>query len=1184
MKKNILLSAVSILLFTPIFAQSPGGVSAASSNKIWLDANQLGLSNGTPVTTWTDFSGNNNNSIQNTVTYKPIFRTSQINGKPSIVFDGTNDFMRTAAISALNGVGTISFFVVFDGSLVPSIGVLLAGKYLEHNQFLMSYAHPSVIRTWVVKLPTTSKVATTPNNLLYQTLGVTWSSSTGIINSFKDGTSFGSLTGATSTPTTHNYFSIGANPGNNSSPFKGGIAEIILYSSTLNSAERKIIENYLAAKYGLATANDYYAYETTHGNDVFGIGQEADGSNATATGRTTVTLDGMSTPGNGDYVLLGDEGTSYLPANNVDVPTAGWARYGKVWRSDITGTPGTVNVTYDVSTYSIGFPDSYVLLVDGDGVFATGATPYGGTYDSLTQTVTFSAVTLADGDYMTLANSNLNIESTGVTTDWHTTSTWNCGCIPTLGNLVEVKTGHTVNISGQTASAGSLTITGTLVIAAADTLKLDKHLVTTGTFTINNGVLFFNSPSIAQTIDGNYAFNRLIVDNPNGVSINSGVSTIQGFLDVRSGSFSTNNALTMLSNAVGSGMIKNPSTGTIIGDVTVQRYLNEGDSWYLLASPLTNATIEDWNNEIEMQGFAGTEWPTAPYSSVYYYDETLTGPTQNEGYQIPVSTADILTNTKGYTIYVATDGLGSIPRAINATGAPKLGNGIVINGTYTTNIGDPTKDGWNLVGNPYQSPVKFLNVAKGGSFDVAYRKKASGASQAISGFDIVNPGEAIWLHCLGGPCTLTFDAVDVYDTVDVYNLRTTQENTQMVIKLNYDNDYDEVLLGFDENATNNYDLGLDGYKLNNSFNYKPNLAIVNRENHNQYIGMFNQDFNDVLPLKIYTPNPSGVEKNYSLSFENVSYIKERNKHLVLEDRLLNTFTPVTEGFMVDFVMNDNVSEPRFFLHVNTPLTTQKTDVTCHNQNNGKITLELDGSETVDVICYDELMNVVDARNQVYTTQNITNLQPGTYKLEVLNTGFGNVSNLISITEPLAIASAFDLTITNQIENGYTSSSTVDTFRVVQNQLLDFSNVSENTTNYTWDFGDMITSNLESPQHIYFNTGLYKVILTSKNGSCESESYKYVQVDGATSISETNLLDEVNVLVKENDIFVYMNNQNNTGNVKFEVLNQLGQKVFSTVKDVKTNHVEKINLPHASGMYFVKIDGFNYSKTKKIVLN
>ena len=443
-----------------------------------------------------------------------------------------------------------------------------------------------------------------------------------------------------------------------------------------------------------------------------------------------------------------DDGVSLTPINTVHVPhPALWGRYGKVLRSDITGTPGMVTVTFDLSAYSIGDPDSNVLLVDADGVFASGAIEYGGIYDAPTQTVSFPNITLADGDYFTLANGAIQIISTGVTSDWHTTTTWNCNCVPGLGTQVQILGAHTVDINGQNAGVGDLIIDGTLTFLSTDTLVIDENLTNNNTLTSGTGTVSFASTGGAQTIDGTQGFYNLIVNNTSGVSINSGSSTIQGFLDVQSGSFSTNNSVTMLSTSSGSGALKNPASGSIVGDLTVQRYLDEGDSWYLLASPLTDAIIEDWNTEIEMQGFTGTEWPDTPNSSVYYYDETATGPTQYDGYKIPSNTTDVLTNTLGWDIYIATDMYGSVPRMIDLTGTPKLGNGIVISGTYTTNLGDPTADGQSLVGNPYQSPVLVGNLTTAGSYDRSYRKITDGSYKVYQNTDIISPGEGFWLHC-----------------------------------------------------------------------------------------------------------------------------------------------------------------------------------------------------------------------------------------------------------------------------------------------------------------------------------------------------------------------------------------------------------------------------------------------------
>lgn len=1180
MKKNILLLSV-LFISTILSAQSPGGVDASGSNQIWFDANQLTLSNGNAVSSWTDFSGNGNNASQTTDSRKPTFMTNQINGRPVVNFNSSlKQFLQTGAISALN-TNNQTIFLVSEGSAASHIGFICASNYTTFPQYCGIYRENNNVKAFTRNNLNATKSVLFSNTASYNIINSVWDGS--IISAFRNQTLIGSNNGANGSPIGHSRLVVGADPSNvGRYHFNGKIAEIIYYSSVLNNAESIIVNNYLAAKYNINIVDDYYAYQATHAEDVMGLGQESDGGNFTASNLSTMSISNMSTPTNGSYVLIGHDGVGLTPANNSDVPNPGWARYGRVWRAGVTGTPGTVTVTYDLSNFSLGFPDSYRLLVDNDGVFASGATEYAGVYDGNNLTVTFTGVSLSDGDYIGLANTDVNIITTGVTNDWHLTTTWNCGCIPALSSQVQILNGHDIFINGQNASSGNLTVDGTLTFNSTDTLFLNQNITNNNSIDFGSATLAFTS-SEPQLFDGNYDFYNLYINNTSGVTNNSGSSTVQGFLDVNSGSLTTNNNITMLSNASGTGAFKNPDAGTIVGDLIVQRYLNEGESWYLLASPLTNATIEDWNQEFEMQGFPGTEWVNT-YSSVYYYDETATGPTQDEGYLEPASTADVTTNTVGWMAYVGNDSYGSVPKTINQVGTPRLGSGIVINGTYTTNIGDPSKDGWNLVGNPYQSPVKFSNVLKGGSYDVAYRKKTNGSSQAINNNDIVSPGEGFWLHCLGGPCSLTFDAVDVHTTnVDSYNTREASTNNELAIKLNHETGEDEVLIAFNENATTNYDLGLDAYKLNNAFNYKPNLAIVSKENHNQYLGAYPNDFNGTIPLNVYTVNPSGENKNYSLEFENVTYIKERNKSLVLEDRTLNTFTPVVEGLKVEFVLNDRVNEPRFFLHVNTPLAIQKTDVSCYNQNNGKITLQLDGSQTVDVICYDESMNVVATRNQVSTTQNIANLQPGTYRLEVLNTPFGTVSDVLTITQPNLINAAFDVVIPNQLENGFSSSSDADTLKVSTQQLIDFTNTTTDAAGYTWNFGDLSSSTLENPQHMYFNSGVYEVKLTANHGNCESVSYKYIQVDAATSINQTNLLNEVNVIVKENNITVFLNN-NYEAKMSFEILNALGQVVYNSSKQVNHQHVENINLDEAKGVYILKIDGINNSKTKKIVLN
>lgn len=1184
MMKNVPVVVLSIVLF-PLFtySQSPGGVSSGSSVEMWFDANQLGLSDGQDVSSWTDFSGNSNHASQSNSSKRPTFNTNQVNGKPSVNFESTNrDYLVTGAEAGLD-VNTQTTFIISEGSAASHTGFLLGNNYTTSVQYNGVYRQGNNLRSFTRNSSKSVKSVTVSNLAAYNILESNWDGAS--LSIYRNESVLGSVLGADGLPSGHSATFLGADPSNPGRyNFNGRIAEIIYYSSNLNSAERTIVLNYLSSKYSISISSDRYSYDATHGEDLIGIGQEADGSNTDASSVSTIQLNNMSTPGNGDYVMVGHDGAVLTPGNTADVPTVGWARYERVWRAGITGSPGNVDVVFDLSENSLGFPNSYVLLVDADGVFATGTTQYIGTYDAVTETVSFSNVTLADGEYIALANSDVNILSTNVTTDWNLTTTWNCGCIPTLGSQVEILNGHTVEINGSNANVGSLLINGTLnFTGASDSLFIDGDYTNNSTFSSGTGTMAFVSSSGVQVIEGIQSFHNLSVDNTSGVSISSGNSSITGFLNVISGSFNTNNAVTFSSNASGTGMLFNPTTGSVVGNITTERYLNEGDSWYLLGSSLTDGDLEDWNSEIEMQGFPGTEWPTASSSSVYYYDETMTGPSQDEGYQIPSNTTDVITNTRGYTIYVATDSYGAIPRTIDVTGAPKLGDGIVLSGTYTANIGDLADDGWNLVSNPYQSPVRYANVLKGGSYDVAYRKKANGSFQAINGVNIISPGEGFWLHCNGGPCTLTFDTEDIVDTVDVYNLKTSAfQNNEMVINLIYDEGQDdEAKIEFNLNSSEDYDIGFDQYKLNNMYSNKPNISVG--ESSDLYKASYQDDFEGEIPLRVYTEGPSIEIENYKLRFSNIDVVELDNKVITLEDRELGIFNRVVNNFEYSFSMYDTVSSARFFLHVESLLESNKTNSTCYNSDDGNLTITGYGNGPFDYFLFDNDNNLLESKIGVNGSTNFDNLEVGDYKVVVGNNdNYGDLSKLITISAPSEIRANFDIELEGQILDSYFEHSE-DTIEIYQGQELSLINLSENATNFEWNFGDQSDiSYLNSPNHTYLSSGIFSISLTAINGFCETPSEQYVRVTPLLSLNETNHLNDISVYYNENVIVSF----NNRDREKYEIVivNALGQQIFSKVINADVNHIENITLDKAEGIYIVSVSNGQTTKTEKIVLS
>lgn len=59
----------------------------------WLDASQLGLSDGASVSSFTDLSGNGNHFVQAVPTLQPVYNSTGINSQPSVQFDYVDDIM-----------------------------------------------------------------------------------------------------------------------------------------------------------------------------------------------------------------------------------------------------------------------------------------------------------------------------------------------------------------------------------------------------------------------------------------------------------------------------------------------------------------------------------------------------------------------------------------------------------------------------------------------------------------------------------------------------------------------------------------------------------------------------------------------------------------------------------------------------------------------------------------------------------------------------------------------------------------------------------------------------------------------------------------------------------------------------------------------------------------------------------
>lgn len=529
MTRHLILLVFLSLIYVTVTAQTgPGGIGNASSNELWLKADDItGYAPNAPLTgAWVDASGNSHNAFQLNAAYRPTYQSS--GGIASLRFDGTDDYldgthtydaqtvfiiynasstlMNTTdlgqiwgnyddrvhiALDARSGSNAQGFS--FDGS--PS---RTAAKYALDGATYSAPVENSNVQPYIYdQVQMISAEFNTLRTLNRQIIG-------SLFPSFTVGT--------------HQY--------------GGDIAEIIVFNTTLNTAQRTIIENYLAAKYGITLASsDYYAYQTSHKYELAGVGRvDASNTHTTATSANILNVtSGAGLDADGEFLLFahnGDNGTTWTA---TETPNANYERIAREWRFDETGDLGTITFTVDTATLSARAADfnQLYLLVDADGDFSSGATPYklnhasGSTFE-----VDFD---IADGAYVTIASFKSTVEFE-ITSSTGTESVGTDSIIITLNEALDATatvdyavTGGTATGSGTdyTLTAGTATFlagetTATIVFTVVD----DSDLESTENF-----VVTLSNPT-NTSLGTNTTFTYSILDND--AARNVGLTTTTG--------------------------------------------------------------------------------------------------------------------------------------------------------------------------------------------------------------------------------------------------------------------------------------------------------------------------------------------------------------------------------------------------------------------------------------------------------------------------------------------------------------------------------------------------------------------------------------------------------------------------------------------------------------------------------
>ena len=404
--KKLILTSLYALITSCVFSQTgPGGIGTSdgsSSLELWINSDSSVHTSGALVDSVLDLSGNGL-KLMATGTNRPDLTATGLNGLNYLSFERTN-FEKLDLTSDINSIGindarTILYVYRYTTSRsnLEMFGTS-TGKMVDYG------AYNRLSRLRIRNSPNNSYSAANTvsiNNwhigsIRYNGTNTTaWNNNTQILN--ESNNRFGWDINAS--------FDIGAANFNGRS-FTGNIAEIILFSSALNSAQRIIIENYLSAKYGLSlNSNDVFneddAGNGNYDHDVAGIGRvDASNIHNDAQGTGIVRILNPGGLGDNEFLIWGHNNGTQQATDTTDIPATIQARFDRVWRaSEVNSSStavdvGSIDVQFDLTGLGGITASDLRLLVDtdNDGAF-NDETPIAGATSSGSNVYQFADVT-----------------------------------------------------------------------------------------------------------------------------------------------------------------------------------------------------------------------------------------------------------------------------------------------------------------------------------------------------------------------------------------------------------------------------------------------------------------------------------------------------------------------------------------------------------------------------------------------------------------------------------------------------------------------------------------------------------------------------------------------------------------------------------------------------------------------
>lgn len=712
---------------------------------------------------------------------------------------------------------------------------------------------------------------------------------------------------------------------------------------------------------------------------------------------------------------------------------------------------------------------------------------------------------------------------------------------------------------------------------------------------INTGAIN-NSLFMDQTSSTTRALGTVLLNRGQTLTLGNAID-IHESITPSTGTVATGGFLTLKSNASTKGRIGIiGGTGALTGNATVEVFKPAGKTGWtnLAAGGVTGKTFADWNASFVITCPSGCPDGTGAggvaFTSVYEYDETLGSPANSADplhYVELAGTTTALNSYKGYWVYLGNGTPNTTAITIPLTGGVNTKNS---GGNFTLTRTGATagpETGWNLISNPYPSPILVSQViASAGASNIdntfyAYDPDTDSHTlfTATGSNSIIPMGQAFQVRAISTPVTVT--PAETWKTTTNSNVsieKTSAASTYAFNDFLLDLKSSAAPAGFSTQAyfafgsgnTIGFDNGNDAYYIAAAVD--PNSPVIYSISNNEtFIKNALPTINGVVsvPVKVQT----GYAGTYSINPVNINMLPA-GACVALYDIAKNITHDLKTGPYTTTIAA-GASTPQFELKITvnqTSITSNIVDPTCANAANGSIKAQGTTGGPWNYTWKNSSNSIIKTALNKATADTLKNVAQGTYFVDVHTVGSCDNAN-----------ATFNLQSTTPGATALFTANT-NTVDASSNVPVSFTNNSSNAVSYSWNFGD--GSPLETTPnttHVFNTAGTYNVVLTA-TGPCGDISTASTQINALlVSGIVDNTISQSNIFVSkdENGVFVQLNFDQMTS-ADINVTNVLGQIIINKKQVTGDKTKLYLMIPENEKVLFVTVIANGQKVTKKLI--